>query len=109
MSSAQLVVKKENSSYSLPLNRNSIDLMVKTPGLRKRKTTKVTDLSLENLRAESALLKLVSFSQVVRASVTSLFIFYLLLFLMLFLFQVSDHAFADLKIRAEKAELALME
>lgn len=63
MSSGQLVVKKEKTSYSLPPKRTSIDLMVKTSGYQMRKSVEAMDLILEDIRGEDALLKLVSFSQ----------------------------------------------
>lgn len=108
------MVKKEKSYSSLPSKSAQIDLTIKSPISQKRNNVEGTDLSIENLKIEEALKKLVSFSQAVcipRILVFS-FCFLILLLLMMFLFHVSDHislSTADLKIRVEKAERALKE
>ena len=65
MSSGHLVAKKLKTSPSIPTTRASINLIVITPGSRKRKNSKAADLCLENLNIENSLGKLTSFSQVV--------------------------------------------
>ena len=65
------MVKKEKSTPSLPPKRAHIDLTTKTLGSQKRKIDEVTDLHLENLGAEEALRKLVTFSQAVSISYSS--------------------------------------
>ena len=69
-------MKMEKSSSSLPPKRSTIDLTLKTPGSRKRKTDESTGLSLESLGAEEALLKLVSFLQAVSVGFILRLIFY---------------------------------
>lgn len=109
MSSGQLVVKKEEASFSFPPKRSSIDLTAKTSGSKKRKIDGVMDLSLENLGAEDIPRNLVSFSQAVGVSVVFPFAFFFLPFLTSFLFRVSDHISADVRIWDERVEQVLKE
>lgn len=65
MSIGQFVVKKEKTSYSLPLKKNLVDLTTKTPRSRKKNLSKIMDDSLESLRAKEDMKKLVSISQTI--------------------------------------------
>lgn len=65
MYSAQLMVRKENTSSSLPLKRDLVDLTIKTPGSRKRKSPEILDLSMDILGVEEAMKKMISFSKTV--------------------------------------------
>ena len=105
MSSGQMVVKNEKVSSSFPIKRTFINLTLKTLGCKKRKTARTVGLSLENLEVEDALQKLVSFSLDVSANIILLFVLYFFPFLMSFLFQVSDHISANLRIQAKRVEL----
>lgn len=62
MSSGLIMVKKEKISPFLPPKWAHIDLTIKTPSSRKRKTYEDTDLILENLGSKEALKNLVSFT-----------------------------------------------
>lgn len=68
MYSGLIMVKKGKDASYLPLKWAYIYLTVKTPGSWKTKTIQVIDLSLENHGAKGALMKLLSFSQVVSIS-----------------------------------------
>lgn len=84
MSNGQMVVKKDKTSSSLPIMRAHVDLTVKTTGSKKRKNVNPADLSLENLRVEDALRKLIFFSQAISTNIILLLTFLLLLILMFF-------------------------
>lgn len=84
-----IMVKKEKVPSPLPPKRVQVDINIKTSSSQKRKTFKATDLSLGNLGAKEALRKLVSFSQPVTNDIS--------------------WSTVDLKVKAEKAELASKE
>lgn len=110
MTSGLIMVKKEKFASSLPPKRAHIDLTIKTPSSRRRKTVEATDLILEDLGPKEDLKKLISFFLIYKCFVNSGYYFSNLL--MSFLFQVFDHisrSTVNLKIRAERAELPLME
>lgn len=99
MSSGMLVVNQEKTSSSLPPKRIFIYLTVKTSGSLKRKTNEVIDLCLENLSAEDVLLKFLSFFSGCKYQCDfSFHILPFIFFMMIFVFQVSDHVSADLLI-----------
>lgn len=88
--SGLIVVKKEKTSFTLPLKKSHFDLTMKTPSYQKIKTSEATNFNMENLVAEKALQKLVSFSQAISIHVILVSDSYLHL-LTTCLFQVSAH------------------